>query len=115
MMRRLFDRALLRLRSLTGGGRLDASLQREIQHHLDELTAEHVARGMSPAEARAAARREFGPAAPIEEACRETRRVSLIQNLVRDLHYTRRSLLAQPLLVAAASLSIAVAVAANAV
>lgn len=114
-MRRLFDRVVLRMRSLFRGARAEASLQRELQHHIDELTAENVAGGMSPAEARAAALRAFGPATRVAEECRDTRRVSLIQNLLRDLRYTRRSLSQQPLLVCAASLSIAVAIAANAV
>src|SRR6266852_2898353 len=114
-MHRLLGRLGLRLRSLLQGGRADASLHREIQHHIDELTAENVARGRSPADARTAALRTFGPAALVAEQCRDTRRVALVQNLIRDLHYTRRSLFRQPLLVFAASLSIAVAIAANAV
>lgn len=115
MARRVLDRVLLRARSLFRGDRADASLQREIGHHLDELTAENVAKGMSAPDARAAAVRAFGPVVPVAEACRDTRRVSFVQNLVRDVRYTRRSLQTQPLLVAAASFSIAVAVAANAI
>jgi putative ABC transport system permease protein len=114
-MRRLVDRVMLRLRSLLRGAQADASLDREIQQHIDELTAENLARGMSRGEARAAAARAFGPAARVVEECRDARRVSFFQNLVRDLGYTRRSLFRQPLLVGAASLSIAVAIAANAV
>jgi putative ABC transport system permease protein len=114
-MHRLLGRLGQRIRSLLHGGRADASLHREIQHHIDELTAENVARGMSPADARTAALRTFGPAALVAEQCRDARRVALVQNLIRDLHYTRRSLFRQPLLVFAASLSIAVAIAANAV
>lgn len=114
-MRRWLDRAVLRLRSLFRGKDLDLALQREIQGHLDEQIAENIAAGMSPAEARFAALRAFGPIARIEEDCRDTRRVSVFQNLVRDLRYTLRSLTRQPLLVLAATLSIGVATAANAV
>jgi predicted permease len=113
-MRRLLDRLRLRLRSLVSGGRLDAALRREIEHHLDALTAEHVAAGMSPADARAAALRAFGPVSSIEETCRDHRRVAVFANLVQDLRYTLRSLVRQPMLLAAAILSIAIAVSANA-
>ena len=47
---------------------------------------------MTPAEARAAALRAFGPVARIEEECRDTRRVAFVQNLAQDLRYTLRSL-----------------------
>jgi hypothetical protein len=114
-MRRLFDRVVLRVRSLVDGDRADAALDREIQQHIDELTDENIAAGMSRAEARAAARRAFGPTTRVVENCRDTRRVSFVQNVIRDLRYTWRSLFQQPLLVFAASLSIAAAIAANAV
>ena len=74
---------------------------------------ENIAAGMSPADARAAAVRAFGPVGLIEEQCRDTRRVAFIENVAQDLRYTLRSLLRQPTLMAAAVLSIAVAVGAN--
>ncbi|MGH9370875.1 MAG: ABC transporter permease, partial [Vicinamibacterales bacterium] len=114
-MRRWFDRVLLRLRSLTRGARADLALQREIQCHLEEQIAENRAAGMSPDDTRASALRAFGPVTKIEEECRDTRRVSFFQNVGRDLRYTLRSLARQPLLVAAAALSIGAATAANAV
>ena len=114
-MHRFADRLMLRLRSLFRSDRVEASLRRELDHHLEELTAEYVASGMTPADARLAARRAFGPSARVADACRDTRRVSIVQNLLGDLAYTRRSLFRQPLLLGAASLSIGVAVAANAV
>jgi predicted permease len=113
MMRRWIDRAQLRLRSLFRAGAADAALRREIQAHLDEEIAANEAAGMSPADARAAALRAFGSIALIEEQCRDTRRVSFFHNVVQDLRYTLRSLRQQPLLVLAATLSIALAVGAN--
>jgi predicted permease len=113
-MRRWLDRLWLRLRAIARGGDLDSALRGEILVHLDEQTAENVAAGMRPREARAAAVRAFGPVARIEEECRDARRVTFFTNLEQDLRYTLRSLVRQPLLVAAATLSIAVAVSANA-
>jgi predicted permease len=114
-MPRWIDRARLRLRSLFRGHDADAELADEIRVHLEEQIAENVAAGMSPADARTAALRTFGPVALIEEQCRDTRRVSVVQNFVQDLRYTLRSLRHQPMLVAAATLSIAVATGLNTV
>ena len=63
-------------------------------------------RGLSPADARLAARRDFGPVALVEDQCRDTRRVAIAQSLVQDLRYGLRALLAQPLVVLAATASI---------
>ena len=41
-MRRWFERARLRLRSLVRGSDVDAALQREIRQHLEEQIAENV-------------------------------------------------------------------------
>ena len=49
----------------------------------------------------------------IEEECRDTRRVAFFENVLLDLRYSFRSLVAQPLLLAAAAISIAVAIGAN--
>jgi putative ABC transport system permease protein len=112
-MSRLIDRLRLRLASLFRGDRVDASLKGEIELHLQEQIDEYVAAGMSQAEARAAALRAFGPVGVIEQQCRDTRRVAFVEHLSQDLRYTLRSLVRQPTLMAAAVLSIAVAVGAN--
>jgi hypothetical protein len=114
-MGRWFHRARLRLRSILHGAEVDRALRREIQDHLDEEIAAHLAAGMSPDDARTAALRAFGPLAVIEEQCRDTRRVTVLQNLGRDLRYTFRSLCRQPMLLAVGAVSIAVAAAANVV
>ncbi len=113
-MHRVMDRLRWRWRSLVHGGELDAAMKRELQLHLDEQIDENVAAGMSRDEARASAMRALGPVARIEEECRDTRRVAFVENLTQDLRYTLRSLRRQPLLVFAATLSIAAAVGANA-
>jgi predicted permease len=112
-MRRWLDLLHLRTRALFLGRRLDTDLRNEIEVHVQEQTDEYIAAGMRPNEARSAALRAFGPVAAIEEQCRDARRVSVVQNIAADLRYTLRSLRRQPLLVAAATLSIAVAIGAN--
>jgi predicted permease len=103
----------MRVRSLFRGGSTDAALKDELRVHLDEQIDEYVAAGATPADARARAMRELGSLALIEEECRDTRRVAIIHNFVRDLRYAIRALGRQPLLVTTAAASIAVAVAAN--
>jgi putative ABC transport system permease protein len=110
---RLLDRFRLRLRSLFRSRHADEELANEIRMHLEEEAGALMAQGMSPAAARAEARRSFGPVAAVEDACRDTRRVSFVQNLAQDLRYGLRSLLKQPLLILAATASIGVGVGAN--
>jgi len=92
---------------------VDVELRRELEEHIEEEIEENILAGMTPQEARTAAVRAFGSTASIAEACRDVRRVSVIQNVVQDLRYALRSLVQQPFLLTAATLSIAVAVGAN--
>src|SRR5437762_2695101 len=103
----------LRAQSLFRRGSVDASLRSELQLHLEERIDEYVTAGVTRAEARAKAVREFGSVSVIEEECRDTRRVAFAHNFLQDLRYTFRTLARQPLLVFAATMSIAVAVGAN--
>ena len=112
-MARQFDKLRLRLRSLFRGAEVDRDLARELRSHLDEETAANVAGGMSPDEARAAAMKAFGGVASVEELCRETRRVSRLENLGRDLRYAIRTLVRQPGLLITAATSIALGLGAN--
>ena len=61
-----------RLRSLFRSSRVHADLRRELDIHVEQLTKQHIAEGMTPADARAAARREFGSI----ESAREQSRAS---------------------------------------
>ena len=113
-MRRWIDRARLRLRSLMRGSDVDAALQREIRQHVDEQIAENLAAGMSPRRARErppCARSARSGASKKSAATRAGS--SIVENFAKDLRYTLRSLTRQPLLVVAATMSIAVAVGAN--
>lgn len=103
----------MRLRSVGLGRRVDQELRREVAGHLAELEREAIADGCTPDEARRRARREFGPVASLEEACRDTRRVSAFLHLARDLRYAVRGLIRQPMLLLASSASMALGVGAN--
>ena len=112
-MGRWLDKFRLRLRSLLRGGAVDRELAKELRAHLDEEIAALAASGMTKDDARRTAMRTFGSVTAIEEQCRETRRVSRLENLLRDVRYAVRVLFRQPGLVAAAGASIAIGTGAN--
>jgi hypothetical protein len=93
--------------------RRETELNDEIQAHLDLLAEEHLRRGLSLAEARAAARREFGGVEQIKEVCRDHRGLPLVDTAVQDLRYASRMLRKDPAFttVVVATLSIGIAAA----
>jgi putative ABC transport system permease protein len=70
----------------------ESRLSEEIQNHLELLTDQYVAQGMSPADARAAARREFGGVDQIKETYRDQRGFPLFETIVQDLRFAFRML-----------------------
>ena len=79
-----------RLRSIFRRSRAEASLQFEIDTHVEQLVKEALAAGMSETEARMMARRHFGSLEKTKEECRDARRVALIDNFMRDSRYALR-------------------------
>lgn len=80
----------------------DADLQRELAHHLAELTDEFVRRGHPLAEARILAKKEFGGPTQITELCRDESRWSWLQSFVQDLHFGWRMMWKTPAVTLAA-------------
>jgi hypothetical protein len=62
-----------RLRAVFSGRRRDAELTDEIRTHLELSTEDHQRRGLSPADARLAARRDFGGVDQMKETYRDRR------------------------------------------
>jgi putative ABC transport system permease protein len=112
-MSRWFDVARLRIRSLFSRKRVEDEMDRELRAHLELQVEENVARGMTAAAARSAAMRAFGGVEQYKEEVRDARGVSMIENLLRDLRYTLRGLLREPMLLIAAATSIALGVSGN--
>ncbi len=80
------------LRTLFGRRRAEAELKAELQFHLEQEAAAHERAGLSPAEARLAAQRDFGGVAQVEEQCREAWGTRFLDTLRQDLAYGRRGL-----------------------
>ncbi len=89
-------------------------LQRELDHHLAELTDEYVRQGHPPTEAARLARKQFGPAGLIADQCRDESPWAWLQSVSQDLSFGLRQLRQTPIVTAAAILSLALGIGANA-
>src|SRR5215471_5562617 len=76
--------------------RYDAEMTEEIQYHLDSLIDRKIAAGMSPMEARFAARREFGGVEQIKELVRNQRTWMWPDQLWQDFRFGLRMLRRDP-------------------
>ena len=86
----LARRALHWLRATLGRRTLENDMQAEMREHLERTTERLIARGMSPADARIAARREFGNATAIEEEARDARGGRWVDALAGDMRFALR-------------------------
>ena len=87
----------LRLRGMVRHGALRQDMHDEMREHLERATDRLRRRGLSVADARAEARREFGNATVIEEEARVARRTGWMDALRGDLRFAARHFSRRPL------------------
>jgi predicted permease len=88
-----FREIFFRLQPFFRRRQIEAELSEEIRLHLEMQTEANLAAGMSPEEARYAAQREFGGVDQVKERYRDERGLRWLEEGLRDLRQSSRSLL----------------------
>ncbi|HEX7359564.1 MAG TPA: ABC transporter permease [Bryobacteraceae bacterium] len=91
----------------------NADLDREIRSHLDLEAEEQQGRGLSPEQARYAAKRALGNATQVKESVRATWYWTGFERIVQDLHFASRVFRKNRTFTAIAVISLAIAIGAN--
>src|ERR1700735_3229828 len=89
-------RIVPRLHSVFANKRAEEDLAREVASHLTLLADDFERRGMSPEEARLAARRAYGGVEQAKQAHREERTYLWIEQALQDLRYSLCTLSKSP-------------------
>src|SRR5919204_5761487 len=104
-------RALTRgLHVLANRARADDDLDEEVRHYLEEVEASALAKGMSPSEARRAARLDVGSLIVVREQVRSAAWEHAISTFGADLQHGARRLRRDPTFAAVAMMTLALGV-----
>lgn len=91
-----FREIMLRLQAWMRRDRLSRALDAELESHVDSLARDLIHDGLSPADARIAARRQLGNTTVIRESSRDAWGFPRLENVLLDIRYGIRGLLHAP-------------------
>ena len=106
-------RFFLRLANVFRPARPEPDLAREVASHLTLLEDDFARRGLTPEDARLAARRAFGGVEQTKDRHRDARSFAWLDDARRDVRHSARLLRRNPIFALTAALSLAIGIGAN--